>query len=77
MKIYIDEITEIWKRLLQKEEIGQDDNFFAMGGNSMTAMQLAVEIEKKYDIDLELQDLFDNQTINQLAALIEKKKGIS
>lgn len=39
------EISELWKRLLQRDEIGLDEEFIDAGGDSMSAMQLLVELE--------------------------------
>lgn len=37
-------VTEIWKRVLQLDSIGPDDNFFEVGGDSALAVQLFSEI---------------------------------
>lgn len=39
------EIREIWKRLLFRDEIGLDEDFFDAAGDSMSAMQLLTELE--------------------------------
>lgn len=37
-------VTEIWKRVLQLDSIGPNDNFFDVGGDSALAVQLFTEI---------------------------------
>jgi len=39
------EISEIWKRVLCRDDIGLDEDFFEATGDSMSAMQMLTEIE--------------------------------
>jgi thioesterase domain-containing protein len=39
------EISEIWKRVLCRDDIGLDEEFFEASGDSMSAMQMLTEIE--------------------------------
>jgi acetoacetyl-CoA synthetase len=41
------QMTGIWERLLDVRGIGENDNFFDLGGNSITALRLVVEIESQ------------------------------
>jgi amino acid adenylation domain-containing protein len=51
------EITQIWSVLLQIPSIGIDNNFFELGGTSLTLSQLAFRIKKKYRINLTFRQL--------------------
>jgi len=63
-------LMEIWKKLLGIEHINIYDEFFAVGGDSLTLVQLHKEISKKYPNRIGVDDLFNNQTIAQLTLLI-------
>ena len=52
------------------ERIGIDDRFFDLGGDSLSAMVLFVEIEQAFGVQLPVRTLIDHETIRQVAALI-------
>ena len=39
------QIADIWAELLELDEIGVEDNFFDLGGNSITAMRMVLKVE--------------------------------
>lgn len=64
-------LVEILAPLLGLEQVGVDDNFFLLGGNSMMGTQLIMRIAETYGIDLPLRTLFEMPTVRPLAAEIE------
>ncbi len=71
-------LAEVWRPLLRADRIGRDENFFALGGDSLLAAQLATEIREQvpaaagvfYDDLLRL--LLENPTVASLAAQLEQ-----
>jgi thioesterase domain-containing protein/acyl carrier protein len=61
------ELLEIWKEVLPGKSIGIDDDFFEIGGDSLEASLMALEIERRFGIDFPLSIFIDNRTISQLA----------
>lgn len=61
------ELQRIWMRLFQRDDIERTDNFFALGGHSLAAIQLAAEIEKLLNHKLPVATLFQSPTIESLA----------
>lgn len=59
-----------WRELLGVEQVNPDDDFFALGGHSLTGVRLFARIRKTYRCDLELATLFEARTVPQLAARI-------
>jgi acyl carrier protein len=55
------------------EQIGVDDNFFLLGGNSLMGAQLIVRTTESFGIDLPLRTLFEMPTVRQLAGEIERR----
>ncbi|HWW77544.1 MAG TPA: phosphopantetheine-binding protein, partial [Pyrinomonadaceae bacterium] len=49
--------------------IGIHDNFFDLGGHSLLATQILARLRQGYGARLELNDIFQNQTIAELSAL--------
>ena len=62
------------QELLGVEQVGLDDDFFALGGHSLTAVRLFSRIRKTYELDLELAILFEARTVRKLGAAIRKRK---
>jgi acyl carrier protein len=65
------ELAEVWGQLLQIEPIGVRDNFFDLGGHSLMATQLVSRILNRFAVDLKLQVVFNEPTIEGLATLID------
>lgn len=60
-------LAAIFQEMLGLERIGVEDNFFELGADSLTAVQLLVEIETQFSTQLSLLSLFDAPTIANLA----------
>src|SRR5439155_1503885 len=65
-------LAEIWSKVLDIEDIGVNDNFFALGGHSLMAVRLFAETERKLGVRLPLSALFQTATIAGLAELIDE-----
>jgi amino acid adenylation domain-containing protein/non-ribosomal peptide synthase protein (TIGR01720 family)/FkbM family methyltransferase len=65
-----DWLVPVWEKLLQRDRIGIDDNFFQLGGHSLKATRLVSMIRKELGIDIKIPDIFMRSTIRELAGLI-------
>ncbi|MEQ8200722.1 MAG: AMP-binding protein [Syntrophomonadaceae bacterium] len=65
-------IHEIWKGILEQEFISLDDNFFDIGGDSLSAAEVLASIEAKFGCMLPVNDFFAKSTIRELAALVDE-----
>lgn len=68
-------VRTIWKESLQREEIGPDEDFFAIGGYSLTALAITRRLEQALGIELPPTILFEAPTIRELAALIGRMRA--
>ncbi|MBF6355625.1 non-ribosomal peptide synthase/polyketide synthase [Nocardia higoensis] len=57
------------------EPIGRDDDFFALGGNSLVATQVAARLAADLNCALSVRDMFTATTVRDLADLIERAGG--
>jgi amino acid adenylation domain-containing protein/thioester reductase-like protein len=67
------QVQRAWQSVLGVEKIGMNDNFFAIGGNSLKAMQVAAGLEK--DFEIAANDIFECQTVASLAQKAVYAKG--
>ena len=64
-------LCQIWQSLLGLEAVGITDNFFALGGHSLLLGSLHKQINQRFARQLSMQNLFESQTIEQLAAVLD------
>ena len=64
-------IATIWRTCLGIDEVGMDDNFFSIGGNSMLLAEVHGRLRREFTLDLPLTDLFRHPTVRALARRIE------
>ncbi|WP_225447483.1 non-ribosomal peptide synthetase [Streptacidiphilus sp. PB12-B1b] len=62
-------VARIWADVLGVEGIGADDNFFALGGDSILSMQVVSRLRRD-GLHLATRDLFTHQTLAELAAVV-------
>ncbi|MDQ3196302.1 MAG: AMP-binding protein [Pseudomonadota bacterium] len=63
-------IAELYAEVLKTVEFGVDDNFFALGSDSLRAAQVAVRIQAIFDIDLTSALIFKQPTVAELAVAV-------
>jgi amino acid adenylation domain-containing protein len=63
----------IWCTALGREAIGIDDNFLALGGDSLIAVRIVAAIRERFHVDLRAQVMFAAPTVRQMAVEIESR----
>ncbi|MEH2308020.1 type I polyketide synthase [Nostoc sp.] len=67
-------IAKIWQDILGISQLDLHDNFFQIGGDSLSIAQVRTQIQSQLNINISIPDLFEYPTINSLAEyLIEKQ----
>ncbi|MBI6549674.1 non-ribosomal peptide synthetase [Xenorhabdus lircayensis] len=62
------QLCAIWQDVLGLEQVGIEDNFFRIGGNSIMAIKLAAAIRRALAVEIPLVQVFGLKTIAGLAA---------
>jgi acyl transferase domain-containing protein/acyl carrier protein len=63
-------IAAIWQEVLGIDRIGVDDDFFALGGHSLAAVQIGAKIQRQFAVELDLRDFFAGPTVASTVALL-------
>jgi thioesterase domain-containing protein/acyl carrier protein len=63
-------LAEVWGKALKYDDVSVRDDFFAAGGNSLTAVSLVNRINREYGTRLPLQVVFECPKLADLAARI-------
>lgn len=69
------ELAIIWTQVLGHTDMGVEDSFFALGGNSFKSLQIITAIARRFHAELSLREFFDTPTIAGCARLIESRLG--
>jgi len=68
-------IAGVWQEVLGFEQIGIDDNFFDLGGDSFVAVQVVSRLKEALQVDLPMAQLFQRLTIRSLAELLAMEES--
>jgi acyl carrier protein len=71
------ELRRLWATALGIADIGDHDDFFQLGGDSMTAVQLAAQVSSHFGIEIGAGSLFDASTLSALAEEVRAAVGKS
>jgi acetoacetyl-CoA synthetase len=69
---YTETLTGIWQRVLDRSPITANDNFFALGGDSILAVALFLAIEEATGRTLPVTTIYDAPTVAALAAALQR-----
>ncbi|CAM2005527.1 non-ribosomal peptide synthetase [Acanthopleuribacter pedis] len=68
-------IAELWQEVLRIDQVGRNDAFFDLGGNSLLALSLLTALRRFLHVPLTLQHLFDNLTVAKLATVVGEMRA--
>ncbi|MGA9009849.1 MAG: alpha/beta fold hydrolase [Xanthobacteraceae bacterium] len=66
------ELLEIWKTLLESDDLSIDDDFFEKGGDSLLATGMVSEVEQRLGVSIPDSLLFEASTIRRLAEIFSR-----
>lgn len=70
-----DILKQMFKDVLDVAEVNNDDNFFLLGGDSLSAVKLASRIYSVFGVELSVGDFYDNPTVSMLEHAVKKRLG--
>jgi hypothetical protein len=66
-------VADVWQDVLGVDEVGVDDSFFELGGNSLLVVVARARLLDRRDGGLSLVDMFQYPTVRALAGAIDRK----
>jgi amino acid adenylation domain-containing protein len=67
------QLLDIWIELLPDHQFGLHDNFFTIGGHSLSVLQLIVRVRQLIKVSITVRDIYQAPTIAQLSLTIQQK----
>ncbi|HEY4940435.1 MAG TPA: AMP-binding protein [Rhizomicrobium sp.] len=68
-------VAAIWRRVLERDEIGRADDFFDLGGDSLAALSLMFGIEEALGVELPVTIIYAAPTIAALAEAVLQRRA--
>ncbi|HEY3869741.1 MAG TPA: phosphopantetheine-binding protein [Actinocrinis sp.] len=66
-----DRVRAIWCRELQRDDISADDNFFALGGQSVIMANIQGAFIEELGVEVPVDQMYLNPTVASVSAYIE------
>lgn len=67
-------LLELWRTVLERDDIAVTDNFFDVGGHSLLAVRLAARVDKAFGTRLPLATLITAPTVADLASVLRRER---
>ncbi|BAZ20915.1 amino acid adenylation domain-containing protein [Kalymmatonema gypsitolerans NIES-4073] len=68
-------IADIWQEILQVENVGIHDNFFELGGHSLLLVKVHSTLQKTFQRDFSMIEMFQYPTISHLARYLNQESS--
>ncbi|MET0493587.1 MAG: phosphopantetheine-binding protein [Actinoplanes sp.] len=68
-------VTAIWCELFGVPRIEAGDDFYALGGHSMLAIQMASRLRTELGLRVPVRMILENPTVDGLARLLDEARG--
>lgn len=66
----ISELITIWSKILAAESVRPEDDFFALGGDSLAATELMVAIQTRFSLNVDAVEIFERPVLKDFAELL-------
>lgn len=66
------ELTDIWCDVLDLSELGTDDPFIELGGDSIGATQVVSRVRERFNVEIPLAQLLEAGTVGAMARVIRR-----
>ena len=71
------QVAEIYQAILDLEQVLPSDDIFSLGGDSLQAVRIALEIELRFKVSLPIELLESSGGVSQIAAWLDAQRAHS
>jgi polyketide synthase PksN len=71
----VSELTAIWRDVLGLQAIGREEPFHDLGGDSLLAIKLVEEVDRRLGAHIDVSDIYAFPTIDGLASFLSKQSA--
>ncbi|MEV4629501.1 phosphopantetheine-binding protein [Micromonospora sp. NPDC049523] len=68
-------VAAVWCELFGVQRVEADDDFYALGGHSMLAIQMASRLRTELGLRVPVRTILENPTVAGLARLLDEASG--
>jgi amino acid adenylation domain-containing protein/FkbH-like protein/non-ribosomal peptide synthase protein (TIGR01720 family) len=69
-------VARIWAELLGRDEVGVDENFFDLGGQSLVATQIMSRVRDAFRLELPVSLLFEQPTVQAFSRAVAQRETV-
>ncbi|WP_182275004.1 acyl carrier protein [Bacillus velezensis] len=70
-------VLDIWRELLNVEDLELTDAFFEAGGNSLLAVTMAEKISREFNVTFDSTDLFKYPNVGAISKYLNEESGVA
>ncbi|MGH2506705.1 MAG: phosphopantetheine-binding protein, partial [Ktedonobacteraceae bacterium] len=71
-----EQLAAIWREVLVLEQVGINDNFFAIGGHSLQITRVLARMRTLFQVTIPLRTMFKNPTVAEMAEIIQDEQRL-
>jgi len=64
-------LVQVWREVLHVDRIGAANNFFMLGGDSLSAARVLARVNRQFDVHMTLRQAFESPKLEDLAVQVE------
>ncbi|MDG4807542.1 non-ribosomal peptide synthetase [Micromonospora sp. WMMD1120] len=68
-------VATIWTEVLGVPVAGRDQDFFDLGGQSLTMFQVIARLSAEFDAEVSMRQFFEHSTLVELSTLVDREAG--
>lgn len=72
-----DRVRAIWCRELQRDDISVDDDFFALGGQSVAMAKIQIAFIEELGVEVTMDQMYLNPTVALISDYIESMESVT
>jgi thioesterase domain-containing protein/acyl carrier protein len=70
------QLVQCWRDVLDVDKVGQDDDFFELGGDSLTAVELVAKMQRVIGANLPASVIYEAPTIRKLVVVLTRSQEL-